>query len=901
MQGIEFKRVPTALLQVAGTVMLAATLCAGTLPEDADAVAASAITRGYNWTVLMEDQQGTIVQYSRDPERPLIPASNTKIFTTAAAFELLGKDHVFETDVYHTGTLSGAAGNRTLTGDLILIVKHDPTWNSSTLSNTRAGLDRIASRVRTEAGITSIVGRAGVYGASSYGLGSTSLDHWNVNSSQASQNSVTATNFRNALINQGVSVSETTVLGVYSFAIPGTSTLLFTHRSSDLNYRVNGRPLTLEVACIPLNKVSHNAMADLLLRHIAWNLDTQNPARDSYAVGEPFVRNWVADVVGADITGMRFFDGSGISGSNRASARQTIEVIRHMAERDPAWSATLPISAVDGTISGRLGGSLAGRVFAKTGTLPNAGSVSLSGYLNHPLDRRRYYFSIIVNTPSGPIDANGTRDAIDNMVRVLGLRRPHFSPDLYTVRNSNGGLEISWTDNAFETDAFRLYGAHNGGASQLLAESGTPYIIESRAGGRNFADYGEEGTFENSTSHSTAPGLTAGIGSRFLRPTSGAGRAVYTPGALAAGRYRVDVTCYDFSSAKAPGTTVRFVDALGTRTAQFELSDQTAGNAWRSVGVMEFRPESGHRVEFDNSTQLTTGENDRLNAAAVRFVPLFHRIDNPPAGLHEFHVTAVGRGGAESPVSDAYGARAGAGSPVLVVDGFDRWATQADDNPQGLNHRFAALTEESIPRPFDSAANEAVKDGVVPLSDHRIVVWISGEEGTADRTFDEQEQALVAGHLAAGRHLFVSGAEIAWELGRPTGPTAADRAFLNDVLRVSYVADDAQTYAINPPTGVFAGIPAFNFDNGTGGTYDAAFPDVINPNGPGASTVMTYAPPGSGTAAIIYDGSAGGGRIVFMGFPFETILGKPTRDEIMARALAFFEEQATARELWMVF
>lgn len=901
MQLVQSGKLTAVTLHLCWVFCLAASLSAATIPEDADAVAASPTTIGYNWTVLMEDQQGTIVQYSRDPERPLIPASNTKIFTTAAAFELLGKDHVFETDVFHTGTLSGPAGSRTLTGDLILIVKHDPTWNSSTLSPTRAGLDRIASRVRTEAGITTIVGRAGVYGASSYGLGSTSLDHWNVNSSQASQNSNTATSFRAALIAQGVSVSETSVLGVYSFAIPGTSTFLFTHRSSDLNYRFGGQPLTLEVACIPLNKVSHNAMADLLLRHIAWNLDTQNPPRDSYAVGESFVVEWVASSVGADTTGMRFFDGSGIDGRNRASARQTVEVTRHMVESDPDWAATLPISGVDGTISSRLGGSLAGRVHAKTGTLPNTGSVSLSGYVEHPIDARRYYFSIIVNTPSGPISTTGTRDAIDDMVRVLGDRRPPFSPDLYTVRNSNGGLDISWTDNAFETTGYRLYRSEQGGPAQPVPQNASPYIIESAAGGLNTSDYTEVGTFESSSSHSTAPGLTTGIGSRFVRPTNGAGRAVYTPGNLAAGRYRVDVTCFDFSSAKAPGTTVRFVDALGTRTVQFELSDQTAGNVWRSVGVMEFRPGSGHRVEFDNSTQLTTGDNDRLNAAAVRFVPLFHRIDNALDGLHEFHVTALGRADGESPISDAYAARVGAGAPVLVVDGFDRWVTQADDNPTGLNHRFATLTGESTLRPFDSAANEAVKDGAAPLSAHRIVVWVSGEEGTADRSFDEQEQGIVADHLAAGRHLFVSGAEIAWELGRATGPTPADRAFLNNVLRVTYEADDALTYAVNAPTGIFAGIPAFDFDNGSGGTYNVAFPDAINPNGPGASTVMTYGAPGTGNAAIIYDGSAGGGRIVFLGFPFDTIIGKPTRDEIMARALAFFDEQAAGQELWMVF
>jgi hypothetical protein len=48
-----------------------------------------------------------------------------------------------------------------------------------------------------------------------------------------------------------------------------------------------------------------------------------------------------------------------------------------------------------------------------------------------------------------------------------------------------------------------------------------------------------------------------------------------------------------------------------------------------------------------------------------------------------------------------------------------------------------------------------------------------------------------------------------------------------------------------------------------------------------------------GAAAIQYDGSAGGGKLVYFGFPFETIADATRRNQYMADILAYF----TAREV----
>ncbi len=57
----------------------------------------------------------------------LTPASITKLFTTAAAFEILGKDYQPKTKIYHSGTIDSAG---VLHGDIIIRGLGDPTLGS---------------------------------------------------------------------------------------------------------------------------------------------------------------------------------------------------------------------------------------------------------------------------------------------------------------------------------------------------------------------------------------------------------------------------------------------------------------------------------------------------------------------------------------------------------------------------------------------------------------------------------------------------------------------------------------------------------------------------------------------------------------------------------------------------
>ncbi|MFC0588103.1 D-alanyl-D-alanine carboxypeptidase/D-alanyl-D-alanine-endopeptidase [Novosphingobium aquiterrae] len=164
-------------------------------------------------------------------------------------------------------------------------------------------------------------------------------------------------------------------------------------------------PLAEEIALI--NKPSQNLHAEVLLRRIGLAAQAQdvfgpdNSEPGSIEAGQAALRT-VLTKAGIARAGYDFSDGSGMSTYNRVSPRAAVALLRWAATQSwgDVWRASLPIGAVDGTLRRRFAGTaLAGKVWAKTGTL-NATN-ALSGYMQ-AASGRVLTFSILANdVPDG--------------------------------------------------------------------------------------------------------------------------------------------------------------------------------------------------------------------------------------------------------------------------------------------------------------------------------------------------------------------------------------------------------------------------------------------------------------------------------------------------------------------
>ena len=231
--------------------------------------------------------------------------------------------------------------------------------------------------------------------------------------------------------------------------------------------------------------------------------------------------------------------------------------------------------------------------------------------------------------------------------------------------------------------------------------------------------------------------------------------------------------------------------------------------------------------------------------------------------------------------------------PMLIVNGFDRQTT--GNTYDYIRQHAAAVTH--LGYAVASATNEALTAGLIDLREYKTVAYILGEESTADETFSNAEQDLVEAYLKTGGSLFVSGAEIAWDLDYKG--SSSDKAFCHNYLHLAYVQD-----APNNATGtyyqvhaegdtIFSELGAFSFDNGTHGTYNVRYPDVFTPLND-AQSCMKYTGCNTGSAGIVYEGIFPGGsetgKIMVLGFPFETIYPEAARASIMKSFIDFSED-----------
>jgi hypothetical protein len=228
---------------------------------------------------------------------------------------------------------------------------------------------------------------------------------------------------------------------------------------------------------------------------------------------------------------------------------------------------------------------------------------------------------------------------------------------------------------------------------------------------------------------------------------------------------------------------------------------------------------------------------------------------------------------------------------VLIVNGFDRGSSGNTYN--FIRQHGNAFRQNGYS--FSSATNDAVLQGLISLQNYSITDYILGEESTVDETFSSAEQESLKVFLRNGGKLFVSGAEIAWDLDNKG--TSSDKDFIHNFLKCQYVNDapNGQAgvyYQAEPIAGsIFDGTGSIIFDNGTQGTINVRYPDVINGINGGVNC-LRYSNVSSQYAGVFFEGYFPGGlthgKVICVGFPFETIFPEPKRNLFLNKVISFF-------------
>ncbi len=183
----------------------------------------------------------------------------------------------------------------------------------------------------------------------------------------------------------------------------GATTILAEHRSP----LVDGVQVT--------NERSQNFYAEQILK----TLGRERRANGSFESGCEVVVDFLREI-GCETDGTRLVDGSGLSRSNRVTARSFVKVLRHMLlDTDPdvsrAFFVSLPVSGQRGSLLSRMKeDAYRGRVAAKTGYVYRASA--LSGYARTDSGETRV-FSILMNDFKAP--NSKMKQLQDRIVRYL--------------------------------------------------------------------------------------------------------------------------------------------------------------------------------------------------------------------------------------------------------------------------------------------------------------------------------------------------------------------------------------------------------------------------------------------------------------------------------------------------
>ena len=360
-----------------------------------------------------------------------IPASTTKVVTSAVALFLLGPDHVFETTtVLERG---GATPRLVLVGggDPFLLSSPQAQWGTTTAATYAppkadvVTLARQTARSLRSDGVRRV--RLG-YDDSLFS-GPTDNPHWRADyvpdDIVSPITSLWVDEGRDPVGYGKVSDPSLTAAAVFAEALVGAGIKVTGPPAATV---VDGGDQVASVASAPLAQivqrvleVSDNEASEVLLRHIG----VADQGDGSFVGGQAGVER-VLRANDIDMRGSVLYDGSGLSRENQMSPHLLVDVVRWAASDDQpdlrSVVTSLPVAGFTGSLADRFDeGPTAGpgRVRAKTGTLTNV--TSLAG-IAVDLDGSLLVFAMIADRVR-PSRSGLAEVAMDNAASALGACR----------------------------------------------------------------------------------------------------------------------------------------------------------------------------------------------------------------------------------------------------------------------------------------------------------------------------------------------------------------------------------------------------------------------------------------------------------------------------------------------
>lgn len=397
----------------------------------------SASLRGSVAGLLVERGRAPVIELNAD--RPLVPASLTKLATTTAAVLRFGPEHRFA-----TSAVAAAAPSRgTLAGDLVLVGGGDPVFVTDAYGRERfvpkpddpapapafpngyATVESLAAAIRT-AGVRRIAG--GIVVDASLFDAKRTAPGWLA--SYTRRNSVDIGTLSALALNEGFADLDGNVAAASPATGAGAALKAALQR---LGVSVAGpirtgrapRPAVAVAAVssptvadlvVWCNRYSINYTAEMLTKALGARFGSGGTT----AAGAAVVRATLADA-GIPVEGLSLYDGSGLSLQNRMTPRTIAALLRWaLDDETPAGEtlrASLPVAGGPGTLAKRLRTApAAGNLRGKTGLV--RGVRGMAGWVTG-LDGSRFVYVTLFN------DAASAR-SLTTPIDLIGLALARF-------------------------------------------------------------------------------------------------------------------------------------------------------------------------------------------------------------------------------------------------------------------------------------------------------------------------------------------------------------------------------------------------------------------------------------------------------------------------------------------